>query len=333
MTDLAPHVTAFLCEYLPRDRRASRHTIASYAFSFTLLVGFAAEKLGKRPSRLAIEQLSVQLILDFLDTLEKERNNSARTRNLRLVAIKSFFRYLEFKVPQCLELAQRVDAIPIKRFDQVLVDYLEWDELQAILDAPDTKTTTGVRDRAMLYLTYAAGLRVSEVIGLKCQDLGHNLETVHVMGKGRRQRILPLWKTTQSLLRDWLAIRPDDTHDYLFLNARGKGMSRHGFAHRLALHVAVARQSIPSLAGKRVSPHVIRHSCAMHALEVTNSSVHKVSLWLGHSSAKTTEIYVRGDPIARLEMLAGMAPPNIRKGDFRNVPDELMAMLDELKKA
>ena len=170
MTALAPHISAFLGQHLPRDRRASRHTIESYAVSFQLLVCFAADRLGVRPCQIEIEQLDVPLILDFLDSLEQVRGNAIRTRNLRLVAFKSFFRYLEHRAPACLDLARQVHAIPSKRFDEALVDYLDRDELRALLDAPDPTTTAGVRDRAMLHLTYAAGLRVSELTGLACKD-------------------------------------------------------------------------------------------------------------------------------------------------------------------
>ena len=331
MTNLAPYITSFLQEHLPRDRNVSRHTIASYSFTFELLAEFAATRLGLWPSEMAIEQITVELVLDFLDSLEKERENTVRTRNLRLAAIKSFFRYLEFKAPACLHLAQQVHAIPIKRFDQALVDYLERDELQAVLDAPDPTTMNGIRDRAMLHLTYAAGLRVSELIGLKCKDLAPDLGWVHVMGKGRRDRKLPVRKETRSLLQDWLAIRPDRISDHLFLNARGRAMIRHGFAHRFALHVAAAKQKVPSIAEKRVSPHVIRHSCAIHTLEVVRDS-RKVSLWLGHASVQTTEIYLRAEPIQKLEILGEMVPPHIRKGKFNNMPDDLISMFRDLKR-
>ena len=330
MTELAPHIAAFLREHLPRDRRASRHTVESYSFAFELLVRFSAGRLGIRPCRIGIEQLTPQLILDFLDNLETERENTVRTRNLRLAAFKSFFRYLEYRVPACLELAKQVNAIPCKRYEQGLVDYLERDELQAVLDAPDTTTPAGVRDRAMLHLAYAAGLRVSELIGLVCDDLGHRLETVHVTGKGRRRRVLPLWKVTQSALRDWLAIRPDRGDDHLFLNARGAAMSRHGFAHRLALHVEAARRNAPSLAGKRVSPHVLRHSCAMHTLEATGD-IRKVSLWLGHAGIQSTEAYLRADPAEKFDVLAAGLPPGIKKGSFRHAPDRLLAILSEAR--
>ena len=183
----------------------------------------------------------------------------------------------------------------------------------------------------MLHLTYAAGLRVSELIGLKCRDLRDNQQTVHVVGKGRRERMLPLWKTTQTTLNEWLAVRPDGTTDYLFLNARGLPMTRHGFAHRLALHVTTARRNAPSLERKRVSPHVIRHSCAIHTLEATQD-IRKVSLWLGHASLQTTEIYLRTDAIEKLGILSVNVPPQVKRGKFNRSPDQLMAMLGDVKR-
>ena len=233
MTELASHLGVFLREHLPRDRNASLHTVQSYADSFQLLVCFAAERLGVRPCRIEVEQLTAPLILDFLDSLERERNNTIGTRNVRLAAFKSFFRYLEYRAPARLDLARQVHAIPMKRRDEAMVESLDRDELRVLLNAPAPATAAGVRDRAMLHLTYAGGLRVSELIGLMCADLARpHFDTVRVTGKGRRERVLPLWQETRSVLRDWLAIRPVTGHDHLFLNARGKAMTRHGFAHR-----------------------------------------------------------------------------------------------------
>ena len=184
MTELASHLGVFLREHLPRDRNASRHTVQSYtvqsyADSFQLLVCFAAERLGVRPCRIEVEQLTAPLILDFLDSLERERNNTIGTRNVRLAAFKSFFRFLEFRVPACLDLARQVHAIPMKRCDEAMVESLNRDEVRVLLDAPDPTTAAGVRDRAMLHLTYAAGLRVSELIGLMYTDLARpHLDTV-----------------------------------------------------------------------------------------------------------------------------------------------------------
>lgn len=206
MTALAPHLSAYLLEHLPRDRGSSRHTIDSYAFGFQLLVNFAAKRLGIRPSALQIEQLDAQLILDFLDYVEVDRSNTARTRNARLAAIRSFFRFLEYRVPACLDLAMQVQALPFKRVQEGLVDYLTRAELQAVLDAPDRRTRSGLQDRAMLYVAYACGLRVSELTGLQLGDVGvPTLDAIHVLGKGRRERVLPLWKETQTVLRDWVA--------------------------------------------------------------------------------------------------------------------------------
>lgn len=332
MTDLAPHLSLFLGQHLPRDQRASQHTIDNYDYTFTLLIEFVSNRLGIRPSKIKIEQITVDLILDFLDNLEKERGNAIRTRNLRLAAIKSFFRYLEYRAPACLNLALQVHAIPSKRFDRGLVDYLNGDEIEALLDAPDPRTSTGVRDRAMLHLAYTAGLRVSEIIALKRKDLGHNIDSVYVMGKGRRERVLPLWKETKDLLERWLAIRPDSATDHLFLNARGTAMSRHGFAHRLAVHVRKARQQVPSMADKRVSPHVLRHSCAMHTLRAAKGDITKVSMWLGHASILSTQVYLHADPLEKMNILEEQLPPRLRRGFFRNRSERLLAGLKEPSK-
>ncbi|NDZ17188.1 integrase [Variovorax sp. WS11] len=327
MTALAPHLSAYLLEYLPRDRGASRHTINSYAYGFQLLICFAARRLRVRPCEIQVEQFTPELILDFLDHIETERTNKPRTRNARLAAFKSFFRYLEYRAPACLNLSMQVHAIPSKRIEQPLIDYLTRQELQALLDAPDQRTASGLRDRAMLHVAYAAGLRASELTGLRMVDLGHPaMDTIHVIGKGRRERVLPLWKETQTVLKDWLRVRPGCGDQAIFLNQRGEAMSRHGFASRLAAHVVTAQRSAPTLACKRVSPHVLRHTCALHTLEATGD-IRRVALWLGHSSILSTEIYLRVDPAEKLSILGAGAPPQIKKGTFAGVSDRLLAML------
>ena len=201
MTDLASNLGVFLRIYLPRDRRASRHTIESYKVSLKLLVLFAAKRLSVRPCVIEVEQLTTQLILDFLDSLERERENTVATRNVRLAAIKALFRFLEYRSACYVDLSRQVHAIPKKRSDQKLIDWHERHELQALLDAPDIRTAAGVRDRAMLHLAYAAALRVSELTALRLDSLGQpDIDTVRVMGKGRRERILPLWRETRSTL-------------------------------------------------------------------------------------------------------------------------------------
>ena len=278
MNALAPHLQTFLCEYLPRDRRVSEHTIETYAYAFQLLVCFAAKRLHVAPSSLQIEQLDAPLILAFLEHLETQRHNLPQTRNARLGAVKSFFRFLEYRLPGSLDQVCRIKAIPIKRTDQKLINYLTHEEMQAILDAPDPHTRGGTRDRAMLYLAFGAGLRVSELVGLRRDELTlHPYPSVHVRGKGRRERELPLWKQPAAALRAWLTVRVDCPAPELFLNANGEPMTRSGFEYILDKHVRVATQKQCSLAAKRISPNVLRHSCAMHTLLATRD-VRKVSL-------------------------------------------------------
>jgi len=330
MTALAPHLAAFLREHLPRERKASQHTCEAYAYNFQLLLCFAAKQLHVKPSQLEIEQLDAPLVLAFLTYIESERGNSARTRNARLAAINSFFRFLEYRLPSCLDQSRRVHAIPVKKTDEALIDYLNREELQALLDAPDPLTTSGVRDRAMLHLTFAAGLRVSELVTLRVDQLdAQTLTSIHVMGKGRRERVLPLWKETANALKAWLAGRPRRGDCMLFLSAAGRAMTRSGFEYILAKHVVTAAGKQPSIANKRVTPHVLRHTCAMHTLQATRD-IRRVSLWLGHASVQSTEIYLRADPTEKLEALAAVAPPILQKGRFR-APDKLLAMLTAIK--
>jgi len=229
MTALALHLASFLREHLPKERRASQHTCEAYAQSFQLLLGFAAARLKITPAKIEIERLDASLILTFLEHLEKKRGNSVRTRNARLAAINAFFRFLEYRVPSCLDQARRIHAIPMKKTDQALVGYLIRDELQALLDAPDPGTVSGIRDRAMLHLAFAAGMRVSELVGLRLDQIDRSLSTVHIIGKGRRERVLPLWKETATAVKAWLKVRPASNAPELFLNARGQAMTRSGF--------------------------------------------------------------------------------------------------------
>jgi integrase/recombinase XerD len=245
MTALAPYLGSFLREHLPKERRASQHTCEAYAQSFQLLLGFAANRLKIKPSQIEIERLDAPLILTFLEHLENKRGNSVRTRNARLAAINSFFRFLEYRVPSCLDQSRRIHAIPMKKTDQALVGYLTRDELQALLDAPDASTVSGIRDRAMLHLAFAAGMRVSELIGLRLDQIDRPLSTVHIIGKGRRERILPLWKETIAAVKAWLKARPASGAQELFLNARAQAMTRSGFEYILAKHVATAARATP----------------------------------------------------------------------------------------
>lgn len=326
MTAIAPHITAFLRDRLPLQRGASEHTCQSYAYAFQLLFHYASERFNVTPSRLELEQLDAPLIMNFLEHLETQRGNTASTRNVRLAAIKSFMRFCEYREPSVLEQSRRVLAIPFKRTDVRLVDHLSIAEMQAILDAPDLQVRAGLRDRAMLHLCFSAGLRVTELVSLPLGAVDFQPSpSIRVRGKGRRERCLPLWKKTAADLRAWLAVRGDALAPELFLNARGQPMTRSGFEYVLRKHVGTAAERFPGLKDKRVSPHVLRHTCALMILQATGD-LRRVSLWLGHADMQTTEIYLRADPTDKLETIEAITPLTLKRGRFR-APDKLIASL------
>jgi integrase/recombinase XerD len=326
MTLIAPLITGFLREHMPRQRGYSTHSCETYAHGFRLLLAFAAKRTGTQPSQLRIEQLDAALILDFLVHLEGERGNGAASRNARLAAIKSFMRYVEYRVPSALEQIGQIRAIPTKRHDQKLVRHLEMEEVRAILNAPDLATRLGVRNRAMLHLCFAAGLRVSELVGAMLENLSlQGPPSILVRGKGRKERCLPLWKETAADLRAWLTVRGDVRAPELFVNAEGKPMTRAGFEYVLDKHARTAAATCASLRGRTVSPHQLRHSCAVIMLRATHD-IRKVALWLGHADIRTTEIYLRMDASEKLEALEAVLPPELRRGRFKP-PDALIASL------
>lgn len=329
MTAIAPHVSDFLRVRLPIERNASAHTRATYSHAFMLLFEFAAGRLKCSPSSLDLEQIDSKLVMAFLDHLERERSNGISSRNARLAAIKSLFRYIEHRVPSAIDQVRRILAIPTKRSSSRLVGYLTREEAQAIIDAPDS-TVGGLRDRAMLHLAVATGIRVSELVAIQLVDLvlePQPMLTVH--GKGRRERRLPLWRETATALKRWLRARPAGPSHHLFLNGRGGALTRSGFAHLLDKYVDAASRTVPGLRKKRVSPHVLRHTCAMITLQATRD-VRKVALWLGHAHLATTEVYLRADPTEQLDALAKVAPFGLRPGRFKGA-DGLMSMLAETR--
>ena len=326
MTAIAPHVTAFFQERLAQEQRASTNTCDSYAHAFKLLLVFTGKHLKTTPSRLQFEQIDEPLIVAFLNHLETVRGNGPSSRNVRLAAIKSFMRFMQYRVPSALDQIQRILAIPMKRADSRLVRHLSTEEIQALLSAPRPVDWAGVRDRAMLHLCFAAGLRVSELTGLRMEDLSLRPQaSVLVRGKGRKERCLPLWKETTAALRAWLAVRGNAPATEIFVNARREPMTRSGFEYILEKYVHEATKACPSLATKRISPHVLRHSCALAILQATKD-LRKVSLWLGHANMQTTEIYTRADPSIKLEALDAVVAPELRKGRFR-ASDKLIASL------
>lgn len=331
MTPLAPLVTAFFRTHLATEKGVSKNTLVSYSYTFKFLCGYISTRLGKAPSALCLEDLDSRIIRDFLEHLERECGNTPRTRNLRLTAIRSFMKYVEYETPSALDQVRQVRAMSNKRTEERLVNHLNREEMKAVLDVPDPCTRKGVRDQAMLYLGFAAGLRVSELVGLRLDEL--ELEgpypSILVRGKGRKQRRLPLWKEATRALRAWLAVRGTFLTPEVFLNACGRALTPSGVSHVVKSYVRTANSKCPSLSKKHVSPHVMRHTCAMTTLQATQD-IRKVALWLGHSSLKSTEIYLRADPTEKLEAVEKALPPELRRGVFQ-VEDKLIAWLSGRK--
>lgn len=326
MTPIAPVITRFLREHLPVEKGASSNTCEAYAYTFRLLFEFASARLKVRPSEIHLEQIDMPLVVSFLEHIQRDRGNSASTRNARLAAIKAFIRYVEYRVPSALAQAKQIHAIPSKRYEDRLVKHLPMNEIQAILDAPSVDTRLGIRDRAMLHLCFAGALRVSELVGLPLSNVTlRPAPSIWVRGKGRKERCLPLWKETARDLRAWMAVRGEMAVPELFVSATATAMTRAGFEYILDKHVSLAAAACPSLQGRSVSPHQLRHSCAVLLLKATRD-IRKVSLWLGHADVRTTEVYLRIDPSEKLEAIEGLVPPALRRGRFKP-PDALIASL------
>ncbi|HUB46600.1 MAG TPA: tyrosine-type recombinase/integrase [Acetobacteraceae bacterium] len=327
MTAITTTLQAFFTDRLTRQRQASPHTVASYRDALRLLLVFASEEYGKQPSKLDFDDIDATLIAAFLDHIEQQRENSVRTRNARLAAIRSLFRYAAFRHPEHAALIERVLAIPPKRFDRRLVTFLTEPELNALLAAPVRSTWTGRRDHAMLGLAAQTGLRVSELIGLRCADV-HLGFGAHVSceGKGRKQRITPLTSAIASVLRVWLAERAGLPVQPLFVTQSGKALSRDALEHRLAKYVHVASDICPSLKQKSVTMHVLRHSAAMRLLRAgIDTSV--IALWLGHEQIETTQVYLHADLGIKERALAKTAQAETKPGRFRPT-DKLLAFLE-----
>ena len=329
MTALAPALQAFFTDRLALQRQASGHTIAAYRDALRMLIVFAAERAGKAPSRLDIADLDAQTVGAFLNHLENDRGNSVRTRNARLAAIHSLFRYAALRHPEHLQDIERVLAIPPKRSDRAPVTFLEHREIDALLAAPDRATWTGRRDHAMLLTAIQTGLRASELTGLNCSDV-HLAAGPHVScrGKGRKQRVTPLTQITVAVLRVWLAERAGESHDPLFPTSRGKRLSRDSLERRLTKHIAAAAPTCPTLHEKTITPHTLRHTAAMQLLQAgVDTTV--IALWLGHERVDTTQIYLHADLALKERALARTKPPDAKPGRYRP-PDTLLAFLEAL---
>lgn len=329
ITPLSTLLQSFFTDRLMKQRQASPHTIASYRDTFRLLLEFAYQRLKKPPSKLAFDDLTERFVGAFLDHVQSDRHNGTRTRNLRLTAIRSFFHYAAFQEPSRSAHIQRVLAIPSKRQDRPLIDFLTHPEIEALLTASDKTTWAGRRDQALLMLAIQTGLRLSELIGIRRRDIVLSSGAhVRCYGKGRKERCTPLTKQTVAIMKTWLEERKGADDDVVFPNARGTQLSSDGVQYLLAKHVATARTICPSLKDKRVSPHVLRHTAAMELLQAgVDHSV--IALWLGHESAETTMIYLQADLAFKEKILDRTKTLNVKAGRYRP-GDKLLQFLSGL---
>ena len=329
--DNFPHLLqSFFGQRLMAQRHASPHTIAAYRDTFRLLLQFAQKRLHKAPSQLGLEDLDASLIGAFLDDLETHRKNGSRSRNLRLTAVLSFFRYAALESPAHAGIIQRVLAIPNQRQPRAMVAFLTRPEVDALLTAPNRQTWVGRRDHAFLLTAVQTGLRLSEMTALRHQDIWLGTGPhVRCVGKGRKERCTPLAKSTVVVLKAWIREQCGEDGKTLFPSIRSGGLlSAVGVQHMLARHVAVARKSCPTLRNKRVSPHVLRHTAAMELLQAgVDRAV--IALWLGHESVETTQIYLDADLALKEQILAKTKPIRGRPGRYQP-NDELLAFLKNL---
>jgi integrase/recombinase XerD len=319
----------FFTDRLTAQLQASPNTIAGYRDTFRLLLRFASQRRNRPPTKLRIEELDSALIGDFLAHVEKVRRNSARSRNTRLAAIRSFYRYVAMNEPEHALHCQRILAMPSKRYVRRTVDFINRTEMEALLSAPDQSTWIGRRDRTILLLALQTGLRVSELINLRCRDI--ELGTgAHISceGKGRKQRCTPLRRDTVKTIEAWLKERAGGDDDPVFPTIRGDKLSRDAVEHIVRKYAVTASKACASLMGKRVSPHVLRHSTAMELLQNgVDRSV--IALWLGHESVETTQVYMHADMRLKEKALARVASTSSRPGRYR--PDDaLLSFLESL---
>lgn len=333
MTALNPSFPALLQDFFSQrliaQRQASPRTVASYRDTFRLFLGYAQTQLKRPASALTLADLEAPLILGFLDHLERERHNSARTRNARLAALRSFLHYAALHDPTTLPVIQRSLAIPTKRYDRPLLGFLSREEMEAILDAPDRTTWSGHRDHVLLTTMYNSGARVSEIIAVRVGDvaLDHS-PSLRLHGKGRKERAVPLWKTTVKRLKEWSLRVAGGAESPLFPNTHGRPLTRSGVESRLTAAVARAAMRCPSVAKRRISPHTVRHTTAMHLLQ-SGVDLSVIALWLGHESPETTHLYVEADLAMKERALKKLQDPPGKTVRFR-AGDRLLAFLDGL---
>jgi site-specific recombinase XerD len=323
-------VQTYFAEYLPQQRALSPQTIAAYRDAFVLFLNFAESRLNKSPAAMALADITPELIMTFLDHLERRRQNSVRSRNARLAALRSFMKFAARRDVSSLHVIEQALGVPVKRFERPMFGYLSRDEMLAVIGTPD-ETWLSQRDHVLFLLLYNTGARVSEITSVKVGDvvLDDSASCVHLHGKGRKQRSVPLWHSTIKAIRAWLKLNPQfGTASSLLPSRSGHPMTRTNAALRLKLAVQAATGAFPDLAKRRVSPHVIRHTTAMHLLQA-GVDISVIALWLGHETPATTHQYVEADLTMKERALARLQQPNAKIQRYR-APDSLIDFLKTL---
>lgn len=323
-------VQRFFMDHLREQRAVSTQTIAAYRDALRLLLSYAATTLRRTPSAITLPDLDAPLLLTFLDHLEKDRGNSVRSRNARLAAIRTFLKFASHHDLASLATIERALAIPLKRFDRSMVGFLSRSEIGAIIEAPDRAKWAGQRDRAFFSMMYNTGARVSEMIGIRCRDVVlEGQPAVHLRGKGRKERSVPLWRPTAALIRSWRRQMGDpDGDSILFPNRNGDRMTRSNATQRLGLAVAAAGRKNPALLERPITPHMVRHTTAMHLLQ-SGVDITVIALWLGHEDTATTHMYVEADLVMKEQALMKLQPSAAAPGRFR-ATDSLLSFLQSL---
>lgn len=323
-------VQRFFLDHLREQRAVSAQTIAAYRDTLLLLLRYAASMLKRTPSAITLADLDAPMLLAFLDHLEKDRGNSVRSRNARLAAIRTFLKFASHHDLASLATIERALAIPLKRFDRPMVGFLSRPEIGAIIEAPDRTSWTGQRDRAFFSMMYNTGARVSEMIGIRCRDVVlEGQPAVHVRGKGRKERSVPLWRPTAALIKSWCRQIGDPTGDcILFPNRSGGRMSRSNVTQRLNLAVAAAGLKNPGILERSITPHIVRHTTAMHLLQ-SGVDITVIALWLGHENTATTHMYVEADLAMKEQALMKLQPSTAVPGRFR-ASDSMLSFLQSL---
>lgn len=329
MSLVAPTMQMFFTERLAKQRQASPATVTAYRNTFRLLLRFVQQRTGKQPSNLDWEDMNGETISAFLDHLETDRGNSPRSRNARLAALRSLFHYAALRHPEHAQLIAHVLAIPPKRFDKTTIAFLEPDEIDALLAAPDRTRWEGRRDHALIAVALQTGLRLSELTSTRCGDIElGNGPHIRCTGKGRKQRCVPLTTANVAILRTWLQEHTGQPDQPAFPTRTGRRLSDDAVEARIATHKATASQHCPSLATKRLTPHVLRHTCAMTLLrEGVDTAV--IALWLGHADIRSTNAYLHADMTIKEKALARTTTPSTKPGRYRP-PDTLLAFLENL---